>query len=402
MVTGTLALIPARGGSKSIPRKNIRAFRGHALIAWSIAAARESASVDRIVVTTDDEEIRDVAIACGADAPFLRPAELAQDDTTDLPVVQHAIHWLQQHEGFDPALIVQLRPTSPIRPRGLVDAAVARLCAEPSGHSLRAVTEAGQNPYKMWRMREEFLEPLMAHHSIEPYNLPRQALPSTYWQTGHIDVMRRATVDEGSLSGLSIVPLRVEPRFAADLDTEDQWEHAEWLAGRHRDDIVYPRRSLDDLQRYRLLALDFDGVLTDNRVIVHEDGGESVVCDRGDGLGLAALRARGFPVVVLSSETHPVVSARCRKLGIPCRQGLGDKGAALREYAAQLGVPLEDVIYVGNDVNDLECLRMAGLAVIPADAHPAVHAEADWTLSHAGGRGAVRELCDLLLGATVT
>src|SRR5512134_1814031 len=123
-MTEILALIPARGGSKGIPRKNIRSFAGYPLIAWSIAAARQSACVTRILLSTDDPEIAAVAREYGAETPFLRPAELAQDNTTDLPVFEHAIQWLAQNEGYQPDIVVQLRPTSPIRPRDCVDNAV--------------------------------------------------------------------------------------------------------------------------------------------------------------------------------------------------------------------------------------------------------------------------------------
>jgi CMP-N-acetylneuraminic acid synthetase len=116
-MTETLALIPARGGSKGIPRKNIKSFAGYPLIAWSIAAAKQSSLVTRVIVSTDDEEIAAVAREWGAETPFLRPDELAQDKTTDLPVFEHALKWLEDVEGYRPDIVVQLRPTSPFRPQ---------------------------------------------------------------------------------------------------------------------------------------------------------------------------------------------------------------------------------------------------------------------------------------------
>jgi hypothetical protein len=117
-----LAVIPARGGSKGIPRKNIRDFAGYPLIAYSIAAGLQSELVTRTIVSTDDEEIAQVARQWGAEVPFLRPDEIAQDQTLDLPVFQHALAWLAEHEDYHPDVVVQLRPTSPVRPRGCVDA----------------------------------------------------------------------------------------------------------------------------------------------------------------------------------------------------------------------------------------------------------------------------------------
>src|SRR5512147_978759 len=130
-MTEILALIPARGGSRGIPRKNIRNFAGYPLIAWSIAAAKKAACVTRVIVSTDDPEIAAVAREYGAETPFLRPAEFAQDNTTDLPVFEHALTWLEENEGYRPEVVVQLRPTSPIRPTDCVDKAVKILQEHP-------------------------------------------------------------------------------------------------------------------------------------------------------------------------------------------------------------------------------------------------------------------------------
>ncbi len=150
-----LAIIPARGGSKSIPRKNIKPLAGHPLVAYSIAAALQAKCVTRTIVSTDDEEIAAVARQYGAETPFLRPAEFAQDHTTDLPVFQHALAWLAESEAYVPDIVVQLRPTSPIRPPDCVDQAVKILIEHPGIDSVRGVVPSGQNPFKMWRIDEE-------------------------------------------------------------------------------------------------------------------------------------------------------------------------------------------------------------------------------------------------------
>ena len=145
------------------------------------------------------------------------------------------------------------------------------------------------------------------------------------------------------------------------------------------------------------VIFDFDGVFTDNRVIVLEDGREAVFCHRGDGLGIEMLRNRGLAMLVISKERNPVVAARCRKLGLSCLQGVSDKKTALLEWAADNRVDLEGMIDVGNDINDLECLRLVGCGAVVADAHPEVIRAADLVLSRSGGHGAIRELCDLVL-----
>jgi N-acylneuraminate cytidylyltransferase len=150
-------------------------------------------------------------------------------------------------------------------------------------------------------------------------------------------------------------------------------------------------------ERIRLLVLDFDGVMTDNRVWTDSEGRETVVSDRGDGWGLARLRESGIDAVVLSTETNPVVEARCRKLSLPFIQGSADKASALKALLAERRVEPAETVYLGNDANDVPCFPLVGWALAVADAHPSARSRADRVLSRHGGHGAVRELCDLLL-----
>ncbi len=150
---------------------------------------------------------------------------------------------------------------------------------------------------------------------------------------------------------------------------------------------------------FALLVLDFDGVMTDNTVVVHQDGTESVVCNRSDGWGLGLLRDAGFPVFVLSSETNPVVASRCNKLKIPCAHGHKEKLPTLEALLAERHIEGSRVIYVGNDVNDLACFARVGMSIAVRDAHPKALAAATLVTTLAGGKGAVREVCDWILDA---
>ncbi len=239
-----VAIIPARGGSKSIPRKNIRFLGGIPLLAYSIAAAKKSKFVDRIIVSTDDEVIADLAKEWGAEVPFLRPKELSEDTTTDFPVIEHAVRWLEINEDYRAEIVVQLRPTSPLRPPGLVDEAVLTLLTRPDADSVRAVTPSGENPYKMWRLEnDETLQPLLNSKHHEAYNMPRQVLPPTLWQTGHVEVIRFQTiVKKQSLTGDIILPCVVPHEYAVDLDNLQQWAYAEYLIEQGNFDIVKPMR----------------------------------------------------------------------------------------------------------------------------------------------------------------
>jgi N-acylneuraminate cytidylyltransferase len=405
-MTEILALIPARGGSKGIPRKNIRSFARHPLIAWSIAAAEQSLFVTRIVVSTDDEEIASVAREYGAGTPFLRPAELAQDHTTDLPVFEHALRWLEEEEGYRPQVVVQLRPTSPIRPRGMVDHAIRILLEHGDADCVRGVVPAGQNPFKMWRLdgEDQPMKPLLTVDGIaEPYNAPRQILPAVYWQTGHIDAIRVSTIEhKRSLTGDVIYPLVIDPRYTIDIDTLSDWARYEALAG-SRLEMVRPgkvsteKRSMPE--KIDLIICDFDGVITDNRVWVDQDGKEAVAAYRSDSIRIREMHALGIEVMILSSEPNSVVAARAKKMGVEAVHGIGihEKGVALREVLERKNVRAENVIYVGNDLNDLPCFEIAGWSVAVADAYPEILGAADHVLSKPGGHGALRELCDLIL-----
>lgn len=165
--------------------------------------------------------------------------------------------------------------------------------------------------------------------------------------------------------------------------------------------VAYPVPLLPSLRRVSALFLDFDGVMTDNRVLVDENGREYVWCHRGDGWGIARLKEAGIKVFVISGETNPVVAARCRKLGVPFVQGAGDKLPALKglcqHHSLTRDGTRDGIAYVGNDVNDLECLGWVGLPIAVADAHPLVIRASRLTLSNKGGYGAVREVCDLIL-----
>ena len=224
-----LALIPARGGSKSIPRKNIRLFAGHPLIAYSIAAGLAAELITRVIVSTDDEEIATVARQYGAETPFLRPAEYAQDQTPDLPVYQHALTWLAENEDYHPEIVVQLRPTSPFRKVTHIDGAVQLLLERPEADSVRSVCIPFQNPYKMWRIAPDgFMHPLVKTEFREAYNMPRQALPTVYWQTGYVDAAwAEMILTKNSMTGEHILPLVIGAEEWIDIDSPDDWRRAE-------------------------------------------------------------------------------------------------------------------------------------------------------------------------------
>ena len=230
-----LALIPARGGSKSIPRKNIREVAGKPLIAYSIEQALGSARITRVIVSTDDREIADSARAHGAEVPFIRPSEFAQDHSPDIDVFRHALAWLLTQEGYEPGIVVHLRPTMPLRRIETINQAIEQFIQNQDADSLRSVNMASQTPFKMWMIdRTGYLEPVVQlPGQPEPYNIPRQKLPPVYWQNGYIDIVRRNVIVEmGSMTGKKILAFVInEP--CIDIDYEYSLQQIERvLAGK--------------------------------------------------------------------------------------------------------------------------------------------------------------------------
>lgn len=224
-----LAIIPARAGSKTIRDKNILDFRGKPLFCHSIDHAKASSLITRCIVSTDSEEYASIAREAGAEVPFLRPPELATDDALDHGAFLHALQWLEEHESYKPAIVVHLRPTTPIRNPEHIDKAIQLLIDHPEADAVRSVIPAKETPYKMWRLSDGLLEPLLKlEDNPEPYNTPRQQLPLVYWQNANIDVTRRSTIiDKNSMTGEVILPFIMDVSEDIDIDEKEDFEKAE-------------------------------------------------------------------------------------------------------------------------------------------------------------------------------
>lgn len=229
----TIAIIPARAGSKGVPGKNIRPLGGHPLIAWAVAAARLCPAIQRVIVSTDSPRIADIARAAGAEVPFLRPAEWATDTATDLEVMTHALQWLGSREGGVPELVVHLRPTTPLREPAAVAEAVRALAGAPAATALRSVHALPEPPQKMFAIHGGYLGGLFPHDPRpEYYNLPRQDFPAAYQPNGVVDVLRSETVFSGAgLHGGRMLAFPTAP--AVEVDTPEDIERLEFQLARH-------------------------------------------------------------------------------------------------------------------------------------------------------------------------
>lgn len=384
-----LAIIPARGGSKGIPRKNLRTVGGRPLLAWSIEHARATPEITRVVVSTDDPTITRVAEECGAEV-VLRPANLSGDTASSESALLHVLDVLRDREGYEPDLVVFLQATSPLRRPGELSRAIRTLLDEEADSLFSATAVHGF----VWRRERDGRE--WRSFSYDHRNRQRrQDAPEDIVENGSIYVFRPWVLRQhGNRLGGRIAVHRMDSVDSFQVDEPGDLELMEALLTMRRTPAAR-----DELARVRLLVLDFDGVLTDNRVYVREDGRESVACHRGDGWGIARLRDVGVAIVVLSTETNGVVAARSRKLGVECIQSCDDKLRALQALARERGIDRAEIAYVGNDVNDLPCLHWVGVPVAVDDAEPEARRAAKLVTMRRGGAGAVREVAEWLLAA---
>jgi len=379
-------IIPARGGSKGVPRKNLRTVGGVSLIGRAVEAAVAARSVGSVWVSTEDGEIAATARAHGAGI-IARPVELAGDETSSEAVLLHALDALEAR-GVHPSITVFVQCTAPFLQSDDIDGVVDRLLGENADSAFAATYFPGF----LWETGPDGDARAVAHDALERKR--RQDLARRYLEAGSVYAFRTNGFRAAQARFFGRIVLYEVPRERCwEIDDESDLVIAEALAS-----ALHPVGMFTALPaRIAALVMDFDGVLTDNRVLVTSDGREGVLCNRSDGLGLALLRAAGLPMLILSKERDPVVDARARKLQIPCIRGVDDKLTVLRGWLAERGIEPSDVVYVGNDTNDLDCMMHVGCGVAVADAHPSVRAIANIVLRCAGGVGAVRELADMIL-----
>jgi N-acylneuraminate cytidylyltransferase len=379
----TVAIIPARGGSKGVPRKNVRRVGGVPLIARAVQAAVAAARVDLVVVTTDDPEIAEVAAAAGARI-VQRPAALAGDTASSESAVLHAIDELEA-SGIDVGTVVFLQATSPFIPSTGIDEAVAAIHDGGYDSAFSAFETYGF----LWGRTAEGTAQAINHDAS--HRPRRQDREPHYLETGAFyafDAAGFRAAEHRFFGRIAII--EVPEQSAVEIDDEHQFAMASALAP-----LLEEPAPID----VDAVVTDFDGVHTDDKVLVDAEGRETVRVGRDDGMGVGLLRKAGIPVLILSTETNPVVRARAGKLRVPVLHGVEDKAAALRVWAEESGIPLERVAYLGNDVNDLAVMELVGWPVAVADARPEVRRAARVVLTRAGGDGAVRELADRVLTA---
>ncbi|MEU2259655.1 acylneuraminate cytidylyltransferase [Streptomyces sp. NPDC019645] len=408
-MTTVLAVIPARGGSKGVPGKNLAAVGGVPLVARAVRACTGSPLVTDVVVSTDDPAIAEAARAAGAALGASgrvhcveRPADLAGDTATSESAVLHAMDAYEAGHGRTVDVVLLVQCTSPFLTADDIDR-VASAVAKDGADTAVAVA-----PFHAFVWRREPGADTSApagaaddgargvNHD-KTHRPRRQDRPEDFLETGAAYAMdaHGLRVHGHRFFGRTAL-VETDPARVLEIDDPHDLARARALAPLLDAAAVPTRADVD------AVVLDFDGTQTDDRVLVDSDGRELVAVHRGDGLGIAALRRAGLKLLILSTEQNPVVAARARKLNLPVLHGIDRKDAALERWCEENAVAPERVLYAGNDVNDLPCFGLVGWPVAVASAHDSVRAAARAVTTTPGGAGAIREIATWLLGPTLS
>ncbi|MFE9386322.1 cytidylyltransferase domain-containing protein [Streptomyces sp. NPDC007025] len=417
-----LAVIPARGGSKGVAAKNLAPVAGVPLVARAARECLAARNVTDVVVSTDDPAIAEAARSAGAEVVD-RPADLAGDLASSETAVLHAMDVYEERHRRPLQTVLLVQCTSPFLVREDVEQVAAAVIEEGADSALAVAPFHGF----VWRDGDTPAAgsggvpaglsgdgPGAASGAVGASGADggaygvnhdravrprRQDRPEDLLETGAAYAMDAMGFRESGhrFFGRTAV-VRTDPARVLEVDDPHDLARARLLApllDAHRDGPgALPTREDVDA-----VVLDFDGTQTDDRVYIDAEGRETVAVHRGDGLGIAALRRAGLEVLILSTETNPVVAARAAKLRLPVLHGIDRKDLALKQWCEERGIAPERVLYAGNDANDLPCFALAGWPVAVADAHDVVRAAARAVTTRGGGAGAVREIAGWLVGA---
>ncbi|TXC95825.1 acylneuraminate cytidylyltransferase [Streptomyces sp. ISID311] len=396
-----VAVIPARGGSKGVPAKNLAAVGGVPLVARAVRECRAARLVTDVVVSTDDAGIAAAARGAGA-VVVRRPGDIAGDTATSEAAVLHAMDAYEAEQGTTVDAVLLVQCTSPFIVREDIDGVAAAVVEDGADSALTVAPFHGF----VWRDAENAVagtaDATDGAHGVnhdKSFRPRRQDRPQDLLETGAAYAMDAAGFRTSGHRFFGRTELvRTDPARVLEIDDPHDLARARALApllDAPRPGALPTRDDID------AVVLDFDGTQTDDRVLIDSDGREIVAVHRGDGLGVAALRKAELKLLILSTETNPVVAARARKLKVPVLHGIDRKDLALKQWCEEAGIAPERVLYVGNDVNDLPCFDLVGWPVAVAGAHDVVRGAARAVTATPGGSGAIREIAAWLLGPSL-
>lgn len=374
-----VVVIPCRGGSKGIARKNLQAVHGIPLVVRTIFTCLE-AGINDIFVSTDNDEIGAYARAAGARV-IDRPHELAQDESSTDSVLSHAIQALLELGFVAEDNLFLLQATSPFTKSKTIQRAYTHLQNNPDSGVFTATEWHGF----VWDLKEAVASPFF--HDFK-HRKRRQDLTPQILETGGLYGGSIARFKDSEVRFVQpLVPILVDRVEAIEIDS---------LGDLNFCNSISMRKKFESKSDIKVIFTDFDGVWTDNRVLQFETSEMGCIINRSDGVAISQLKSQGFPVVIITGEDRGAAFGRAEKLGILCIYSQ-DKLRSIVQYCIDHSVKLSEIAYVGNDLNDLEPLATCGWTFTPEDAHPTVSKFASQVLHTKGGQGVIRELADNLL-----
>jgi N-acylneuraminate cytidylyltransferase len=379
-----ITIIPARGGSKGVPGKNIKLLNGKPLISYSIESSIECKLIDDTYVTTDCNHIKQISEDYGARV-IIRPPEISGDTASSESALIHALDYIDDKKNID--LIVFLQCTSPFREIKELENAIKIILKENSDSLF-----SGFVSHKFfWRKVNNKLESINYDYKNRPR---RQDRGVEFIENGSIYIFKpNILLDFKNRLGGKISVYEMSESNSLEIDSHDDFILAEKLMKlRNKKEIENI-----DFSLIKILFLDFDGVMTDNKVITFDDGKEAVLSDRGDGFGIEQLLAINLEIIVISKERNKVVAARCKKLKIDYYQSVDKKWTLLKSILNKKKISSSNCGFVGNDLNDIECLQKVKYSFAPSDAVEEVKNLVKYQLKNKGGNGAIRELANQIL-----
>jgi len=382
-----VAIIPARGGSKSVPRKNIKELAGKPLIAYTIESALKSKQVDNVIVSTNDQEIATISEEYKATV-VKRPDDISGDDTSSEAALLYTLDYLKKNKRYEPSITVFLQCTSPLTLPEDIDGGIQTLL-DNNADSVFSVT-----PFHhfLWGNNKNG-EIIGFNHDKNTREL-RQNRELQYLETGSFYTMKTQGFIRAKHRFFGkIITYEIHKERSIEIDDPIDFYLAELLINKKKTDNISDQ--LPD--KVKAVIFDFDGVFTDNKVIIFEDGQESVICNRGDGFGIEKIRKFDIHLFVISNENNTIIKHRCKKLKINCSIGIENKLSELKNLLSKNNIDPLKAIYVGNDENDVDCMKYVGCPVSVNDAVDSVKQVSKIILSSNGGNGAVREICELVL-----
>ncbi len=387
-----IAVIPARGGSKGIPHKNINSLKGIPLIAYTIKASLQSRFVQRTIVSTEDVRIAEVSISYGAEV-IKRPPSLAEDTTPTEPVIRNVLDALAEKENCTPENIMLLQPTSPLRTAEDIDRAYEQYLSE----SADSLLSACRSHTFIWRKENNRGIPV----NYDYRNRPRRQEMEQYRENGAIYIFNmKLFLDNNNRLGGKISLYEMDEDSSIEIDTPFDLLLAEHLLNRNaksQKTTANPRLQ-GIIKNIKMLVTDVDGVLTDGGMYYSERGEVMKLFNTKDGMGLERLQKKDVRAAIITKENSKIVLERAKKLRIKdVFIAVEDKLLVVKNLATEYDIKLEEICYIGDDINDINVLKNIGLPVAVRNAVPEVKSLAKYITKLDGGKGAVREICDLIV-----